>query len=76
MCDFQGNMVQAMVLIIQVTDLMAAMDLMDRMLLPIAGPTEVLSFFFLCLKLTGIVDGNLFSYYESSTGAPNTFWTL
>lgn len=57
MCDFQGNMVQAMVLIIQVTDLMAAMDLMDRMLLPIAGPTEVLSFFFECLKLTGIVDG-------------------
>lgn len=35
-------MVQAMVLIIQITDLMAAMD---RMLLPIAGPTEVLSFF-------------------------------
>lgn len=47
MCDFQGNMVQAMVLIIQISDmdLMAAMDLMDRMLLPIAGPTEVLSFF-------------------------------
>lgn len=45
MCDFQGNMVQAMVLIIQITDLMAAMDLMDRMLNPIAGPTEVLSFF-------------------------------
>lgn len=65
-------MVQAMVLIIQITDLMAAMDLMDRMLLPIAGPTEVLSFF-LCLKLTGIVDGNLFGYYESSTGALNTF---
>lgn len=66
-------MVQAMVLIIQFTDLMAAMDLMDRMLLPIAGPTEVLSFFFECLKLTGIVDGNLFGYYERSTGAPNTF---
>lgn len=66
-------MVQAMALI---TDLMADMDLMDRMLLPIAGPTEVLSFFFSffeCLKLTGIVDGNLFGYYESSTGAPNTF---
>lgn len=30
-------------------------------------------FFFECLKLTGIVDGNLFGYYESSTGAPNTF---
>lgn len=75
MCDFQGNMVQAMVLIIPVMDLMAAMDLMDRMLLPIAGPMEV-HCFFLCLKLTGIVDGNLFSNYKSSTGAPNLFETL